>query len=417
MVEYFIIPDFSELDARGREITNLDNILAKGLGKHHLNKLGLDKLTTSDGKRMSATILVNAERGGVRRVTIEAAPKSSMTNLYEVLSEIVGRSDVDNFRQDSTGAYFTKIAGSRRIEFTILHTAEQPPEPKEEKRAKAAEASEAELPPARAKTAADITDYFVLGERNDFRKGSELERKAVSEIPDGLADMLHAAINRVEVEGGKVPLVLYTTGNGLLQKIDIMPPAGVAVTRVELSSEAMPADQRPGMVRCSYGPASITVHRRHLDEKFDIRGCLRIEGSQRTISPPRRETYDTVMHFLCGLPIRIHADDDTEINAAYDLEYFPRRIFLSPKEGAAISITGYEEARERHLIRETSGSRKRIRDFELPGEKEGTTRGLVVFTQTGSGYTNNWENMGSTGKRDFFDEFYELSNELTMIRK
>jgi len=412
MVEYFIIPDFSELDARGKEVTGLDSTLARGLGKHHLKRLGLDNLVTTDGKRLSATILVNAEMGGARRITIEAPPKSSMANLPEVLSEIVGRSDIDDFRHDNTGTYFTKIAGSRRIEFAILGTADQLSGLEED--VKAAKASAAKVPTARAKKTVDITDYFVLGERRDFEAGSDLERKAYSDIPDGLSDILHAAINRVETEGGKLPLVLYTTEKGMLQSIDIMPPAGRTVTRVELGSEAMPTDQRIGMVRCAYGPVTITIHRRHLDEKFDIRGYMDVKARGKSITAPRdEEQHLQVMQLLCSLPMTIRPDYDTEANVVYDRPYDPRRIYITPKGTATITVS-VDKATEDGIRIKERFHKDRVKEFEIAGYKPETTIGVVIFT-TASESVKDWEKSGGTGKRDIFDDFYEMSKNLALI--
>lgn len=422
MVEYEIKPDFSELIARGKEIRNVDYALARALALKNLENMGLNRLETSDGRPLTVTLTINGDVGGTRSVRIETPPESTLPNLPEILSDVMGRQDIDEFRYDTNGVYFTKIAGSRQIKFDLITPIEhrevveeqpspaQPELPAEQVHEEPAHVEQPKAAPQRPMIVLpvqEITDYFVLGEREDFDRGSDLERKTAAETPRELSEILHSTIFRINTDGDRLPLVLYTTEGGLITRVDIMPPAGRVVTDVQLSSEARPADQTPGMIRCSYGPATVTIHRRNLDEKFDIRGFLNTISSGYQVSPPRDDIYQQIMRVLCSMPVIIRANDDTEANVVYEPEYLPRRIFIAPRDGSTLDIRIDESSKKDVLFRERF-HRERVKEFELQGLAKNTTLGMVVFTTTGS-YVKGWETMGGTGKRDIFDIFYDNS--------
>jgi hypothetical protein len=275
---------------------------------------------------------------------------------------------------------------------------------------KATDAEKKTSKPTRVpKTLEEIAGYSMVGERNDCEFYARHDRA----LSDGTVSTLRATIRTIRMTEKGNPLVAYTTVDGVVTKADLFPPKGAAITYVELEKDAtLLKEQKPGMIRVSKGQTEIVIHRRHLDEKYDIMGEIDPKGELNGRIPSPEEL-NVVKSFLAQLPIIIRSSDDTEANVAYthpftkerspfSLHLTAFRLNFMPKGNTMLYVVGLEEAKD--TVRDRSLAGTRVKDIEMKMPGSDSTFSAVVFTT--SNYARNWEHPQGAEK-DFFDRFYE----------
>ncbi|MBI5880752.1 hypothetical protein HZB90_01330 [archaeon] len=476
MVDFDISHDFSVQD-EGIALSPLQQTLARTFGKKYIDGAEVKDLLTNDGKKLTARLSYHTTSYGikVRQIHLAPAPGSHITNIDTLMKKLrktdsayiirgSGNEEVIFTRQheygdveysictrtpapdkDTTKETPAKPATSRLEEAAreaILPTGGPKQEEEEgeeyrirstmtpeEMRAAVADLddtpegsgtkvkdAEKEKPkPTRVpKTLEEIAGYSVVGERNDGEFYARHDRA----LSDETVSALQATIKAIRMTEDGNPLVAYTTIDGVVTKADLFPPKGAAITYIEFEKEViLLKEQKPGMIRVSRGPTEIVVHRKHLDEKYDIMGEIYSKGelSGRNPSP---EEVDVVNGFLAQLPIIIRSSDDTEANVAYthpftterspfSLHTTAFRLIFMPKGKTVLYIVGLEEAKDH--VRDRSLAERRVKDIEMKIPGSDSTFSAVVFTT--SNYARNWEHPRGAEK-DFFERFYEQHQEM-----
>jgi hypothetical protein len=199
--------------------------------------------------------------------------------------------------------------------------------------------------------------------------------------------------------------------------VDVMPLPGTRTIAIELCSEAaLTNDNVRGVIAYSFNNSQFRVHRRHIFDKYDIRG--RIDSSNMSeVKTPTKEECEAVRKYIKEIPFRMRTDDDSEITVVYQGiairkpdnvtgSFKTPRIYFLPKGHSKLVLLGYEAASANRTIleRQEPGSVKDNKNFVIPPAE--FTYYTILFSNK-SHARSVWEFAGGTGARDCFDSFCE----------
>lgn len=381
MVNYIVIDDIPTTgdSKKDEEITTR----AQGCAHQYISKLGLDKLVTTDGKGLSATV---KEFSGnkIRNLEIEPAEGSGIRNIGDVVNALIYERDVELLPDIQDGIQFrAKVAGEYVLVSVLMNSRE-------------------EIALRRYRS---NTEYEIVGDKQSYLSGVLV--KPHPYVLESVMSQLKSTVNKVYTGGkagsGKL-IVTYTTSSGSLVGIDVYPQRGCQVADIEFAKEvSFDARQCRGVISYVDGSTRIKLHRKNFDAKYDIQGMIDQDLGGRII-PQEKKEQDRIMQYLLGLPVTIRPNDDNEINVAYLESRDALKLIISPKANSTVEIRGYDDVVKDGRINVMSSSTHKRKEFTV---KSGSPRiTCLVFTERGS--SGEKKSLELFANADIFDRIYQL---------
>jgi hypothetical protein len=383
--KYSFILEFSGLD-RSMPYSPADARIAERQAVDYLNHIGLGNPDAYGGKGVLAK--VGTSKGGkIKGITLECDNEVDIEKIVSALS--VRGIDLKHTLGEIS---LTSQFNNQEIAFKILYKFY----PKDDG-----------IPTLLAEGPGGIETMKVAYERLEeavyqiIGDGeSSIHEKGIAHSPErqSLLKSLERTIAEVATGNGRKPIVFYTD-DGDFRQAKIMPPMGTTISRLSLTGDFVPDNnrQKRGVIYYTHAGIEIQVHRRNIGEKYDIKGRLDrdSQGSSAPVSDPQE--YSEISGILSSLPIEIHAGDG-EINVGYKKQGGRTALLISPKRGESLTVVGFDDAVAEGKILKKTANKKDVRFFEVVGK----CIEVMIFAQASSERAE-WDEKF----KDDFDKFYD----------